>query len=388
MYKGKQILKKTLAAGLVFSMMAAGLQPAVSQAKVRVNYKSSSLYVGKSIQLKIKGTKKKVIWKSSNKKIANVSKKGKVTGKKCGTVTITAKLSGSSQTLKSRIKVGNYITGIKLDSADVVVLDHGSTSQIRASVTGKNPLYKDMTFASSKKEVATVTANGQIKGIAEGVADILVTSHAKNKSGKKCQKKVIVVVNAASGSDSTAKPSPTASAGTTATPGGTSTPVASTAPSAAPTQSARIISYNGAAPQTQDSLEQVIKNIPAPDTSVMVPATIVMEENGTTSTLYFLNKNYTGTMSLEVFGNSFSSSRSVSDSLHTIAAVKGLTYIYRNEKDEPVMSINDKKGNCTVTNLLTEEQIKFQVYEADTVYNSPYGLIVAGGDTTSKITLK
>ena len=52
------------------------------------------------------------------------------------------------------------------------------------------------------------------------------------------------------------------------------------------------------------------------------------------------------------------------------------------------MSINDKKGNCTVTNLLTEEQIKFQVYEADTVYNSPYGLIVAGGDTTSKITLK
>ena len=382
MIKGKHMLNNTLAACLVMGMIVGGIQPAVSQAKIKVNYKSSSLYVGKSIQLKIKGTNKKVIWNSSNKKIARVSKKGKVTGKKCGTVTITAKINGTSRTVKSRIKVGNYITGIKLDSADVVVLDPGSTSQIKASVIGKNPLYKDMTFASSKKEVATVSANGQIKGVAEGITNILVTSRAVTKSGKKCQKKVIVVVNAADAPGDTVAPS------ATAVPGGTATPAASNAPSAAPAQTSRIISYNGTAPQTQDSLEQVIKNIAVPDSSVMVPATIVVEENGVTSTLYFLNKGYAGTMQLEVFGNSFSSSRSVSSSLQTIASVKGLSYICRNEKDEPVMSIHDKKGNCTATNLLTEEQIKFQVYETDTVYGSPYGLIVAGGDTTSKITLK
>ncbi|MDD5948638.1 MAG: Ig-like domain-containing protein, partial [Lachnospiraceae bacterium] len=46
----------------------------------------------------MKNTKKKVTWKSSNKKVAKVSKKGKVTALKKGTAKITAKVSGKKFT--------------------------------------------------------------------------------------------------------------------------------------------------------------------------------------------------------------------------------------------------------------------------------------------------
>ncbi len=59
---------------------------------VQLNKSKTTVYIGKSTTLKIKGTGKKVRWISSNKNIATISKKGKVTGKKSGQVTITAKV--------------------------------------------------------------------------------------------------------------------------------------------------------------------------------------------------------------------------------------------------------------------------------------------------------
>ena len=58
--------------------------------KVKINKKTASIYVGETVQLKIKGTKKKVKWKSSNKKVATVTSKGKVRGIKQGKAKIVA----------------------------------------------------------------------------------------------------------------------------------------------------------------------------------------------------------------------------------------------------------------------------------------------------------
>lgn len=60
--------------------------------KVKINKKTTTIYVGKTVQLKVTGTKKKVTWSSSNKKIATVTNKGKVKGIKKGRATITAKV--------------------------------------------------------------------------------------------------------------------------------------------------------------------------------------------------------------------------------------------------------------------------------------------------------
>lgn len=59
----------------------------------------------KTYQLKVKGASGKVTWKTSNKKVATVSKKGKVTVRKKGTAVITAKVN--KKTLKCKITVKN-----------------------------------------------------------------------------------------------------------------------------------------------------------------------------------------------------------------------------------------------------------------------------------------
>ena len=75
----------------------------VAQAAVRLSKKSVTLVVGNSVTLKVKGTKKAVKWSTSNKKVATV-KKGKVTAKKAGKATITAKVAGKKYTCKVTVK--------------------------------------------------------------------------------------------------------------------------------------------------------------------------------------------------------------------------------------------------------------------------------------------
>ncbi|MBS7182992.1 MAG: Ig-like domain-containing protein [Eubacterium sp.] len=75
----------------------------VKKSSIKLNKKKVVVYVGKTVRLKVKNCKKKVKWSSSNKKIATVSKKGKVKGKKPGRVVITAK-SGKKK-YKCRVTV-------------------------------------------------------------------------------------------------------------------------------------------------------------------------------------------------------------------------------------------------------------------------------------------
>ncbi len=76
--------------------------------KVSIVAKSKTITVGKKLQLKVKLTPTNstdlITWKSSNTKIARVSKTGKVTGIKAGTVIITARTS-SGKAAKIKLKV-------------------------------------------------------------------------------------------------------------------------------------------------------------------------------------------------------------------------------------------------------------------------------------------
>lgn len=86
---------------LVIGILGNGSQ--VQAAKVRLNMTKKTLTVGKKVTLKVKGTRKKVKWSSSNKKVASVSSKGKVKAKKAGKATITAKVG--KKKYKCRITV-------------------------------------------------------------------------------------------------------------------------------------------------------------------------------------------------------------------------------------------------------------------------------------------
>lgn len=66
------------------------LTTVANAATVAVNPKKVTLDVGKTKALKVTGTKVKAVWKSSNVKVATVSKTGLVTAKQAGKATITA----------------------------------------------------------------------------------------------------------------------------------------------------------------------------------------------------------------------------------------------------------------------------------------------------------
>lgn len=108
----KKAASLTLAAALVVTSVFCGgndAQAAVKAKKITMNKKKVNITVGGKFTLKVKKVtpkkaNKAVKYKSSNKKIASVSKKGVVKGKKAGTATITV-TSKSNKKVKATVKV-------------------------------------------------------------------------------------------------------------------------------------------------------------------------------------------------------------------------------------------------------------------------------------------
>lgn len=98
--------KQIISALLILSLCTSLACSTNSSAKtLRLSHKTITLSKGNTCTLKVIGAKKKksIVWKSSNKKIATVSKKGVVTAKKKGKATVTAKIK--KQKLRCKITV-------------------------------------------------------------------------------------------------------------------------------------------------------------------------------------------------------------------------------------------------------------------------------------------
>lgn len=96
-------------------------------ASPKLNVKSKTIYVGRSYQLKVKNTNKKVKWSSSDKAIATVSSKGIVKGKKAGKVTITA--SVAKKKLTCNVTVKNNVSVNKT----TITLKQGKSTKVTVS---------------------------------------------------------------------------------------------------------------------------------------------------------------------------------------------------------------------------------------------------------------
>ena len=98
-------LKKLCAIVLVIVLAFSVTPDSVFAAKkAKISKTKATIYVGKTIKLKVKNNKKKVKWSTSNKKVAKVSKKGKVKGIKAGKATITAKVGKKAYKCKIKVK--------------------------------------------------------------------------------------------------------------------------------------------------------------------------------------------------------------------------------------------------------------------------------------------
>lgn len=100
--KVNRLIGGIVTASLVLGLMSTGTVAEAAK-KPKLNKTSVKLYVGKTVKLKLKNNKKKVVWSSSNKKVATVSKKGVVKAKKAGTAKIRAKVGKKKYTCKVKV---------------------------------------------------------------------------------------------------------------------------------------------------------------------------------------------------------------------------------------------------------------------------------------------
>lgn len=162
---------------------------------VKLSAKAVNMFKGTSRTLKASiapknATYKGIQWSSSDKRIATVSSKGVVKAVKVGTVYITAKaMDGSGKYARCKITVKQPVTSIKLSAATLTITE-GSSKTLTATVAPASATRKTLSWTSSNKKIATVSAKGVVKAIAPGTATI--TAKAADGSGKKATCKVTV----------------------------------------------------------------------------------------------------------------------------------------------------------------------------------------------------
>ena len=139
-----------------------------------------TLGVKEKLTLKVNGTKKKVTWTTSNKKVATVTN-GKITAKKANkkAITITAKVDGVSLTCKVTVKAAPK--KLILKGKKTITVKKKKTVKLKVSLP-KNTA-GTLKYKTSNRKVATVDSKGKVKGIKKGTAKITVTA-ANNKKAK------------------------------------------------------------------------------------------------------------------------------------------------------------------------------------------------------------
>lgn len=183
---------------------------------IKLNQTSKSLYIGGngkdgSFKLKMKSctpsnaSVKELKFTSSDTNVATVDEKGNVKAAGIGTAYIYAKAKdGSKVKAYCTVTVGKYADSVNA-WVDAPVLTVGQQTAahallLPAAATGKANL--SYSFASSNPAVVSVDASGNVKALAEGSADIIVTASNAAQSGDLVAR-ISVTVNPVQGNDVT-----------------------------------------------------------------------------------------------------------------------------------------------------------------------------------------
>lgn len=191
MKRSKKMFTVMLALCVALSMAMASVTANAATKKPKKIYlkaTSTTVDIKGKVKVSVYKTKpskasKSVKWKSSNKKVATVSKSGYVTGKKKGTVKITA-TSKKRKKVKKTIKI--KVTNLKAKSVTMskksAILFPNDKTTLKATVKGSAGFYNQgVTWKSSNTSVATVTSKGIVTAKKAGKATITATEKGGSK---------------------------------------------------------------------------------------------------------------------------------------------------------------------------------------------------------------
>ncbi len=122
--------------------------------------------------------------RTTNKKIAKVDKKGKITGKKAGKATVTITYTNGSRRI-FQVKVQKGIvktTAVSVNKRNIILAKKGKSFQLKVTLTPVTSQQK-VTYKSSNSKVAAVNSKGKIVAKKKGTATITVKSGNKKSFG-------------------------------------------------------------------------------------------------------------------------------------------------------------------------------------------------------------
>lgn len=181
--RGSAAIYATAKAGTARASCSVTVKEPVS--KVSLNKKKATVGEGESIGLAasvkpgtVTAADKKVTWKSSNTKLASVSKSGRVKAKKAGKVKITAAAGGKSAVCTLTIQKAPAKITLKRRSVD---LKKKGTYKIKYALKPSKARNK-VTYTSDKPKVAKVSKKGVITALKKGKATITVKTYNNKKA--------------------------------------------------------------------------------------------------------------------------------------------------------------------------------------------------------------
>ncbi len=127
---------------------------------------------------------KKVIFTSSNKKVASVSKKGIVKAKKKGSTTITASVKGTAKRTSFKLKVKKRIKIKKITLSGKNTALVGEQIALTTTLSPKNTTDDTLVFSSNNPSVATVNEDGVVTSHHAGKVTITVREKESKKKAK------------------------------------------------------------------------------------------------------------------------------------------------------------------------------------------------------------
>lgn len=148
---------------------------------IKLDKSSVTLKKGETSQLTAtvspaNATNKTVTYSSSNTKVVKVSSSGKITAVGGGTATITAKAGGKTATCKVTVNVTQ--TGIAVSGNSSKTVEMGGTLNLKVSkVPADATDNHSVTWSVADTNIATVSSNGTVKGVALGTTTVTAKSN-------------------------------------------------------------------------------------------------------------------------------------------------------------------------------------------------------------------
>ena len=191
MFKVQSKVKTVLAISVICVLtfiMVPDSSFAVGNNRIVLTNVNSNLVLEKGTKHKItykrygKAKKGKIRFKSSNKKVVSVSRKGVLTAKKNGTarITVYVKIKGKKKYKRTvKIRVGARVQNITINGYECV--KKGKTVSLSKSIKPSNAKNMAVTWSSENSKIAKVSSSGKVTGVNEG--ETVIKARAKDGSG-------------------------------------------------------------------------------------------------------------------------------------------------------------------------------------------------------------